>query len=172
MGLAEIAAGLEVTTEQRDRGVATVNDAGDGLTERLGAYADTLPCSTEAAATLIEAYAAGKSVGRAGETAGVPTITAAKVLHQVGIDGVCPMTPQGRAIVRDWLDARITRSEARELTGASETEFELTVYIETHDSIPGARAAIEPALGQDGSPTTQKRDLLAETMTGVDEFRN
>ncbi|MFP4218413.1 MAG: hypothetical protein ACLFR6_06205 [Salinarchaeum sp.] len=172
MGLAEIAAGLEVTTEQRDRGVATVNDAGDGLTERLGAYADTLPCSAETAAALIEAYAAGKSVEHAGETAGVPAMTAAKVLHLVGVDGVCPMTPQGRAIIRDWLDARVTRSEARELTGVSETEFELTVYIETHDSIPGARAAIEPALGHAGSPTTQKRDLLAETMTGADEFRN
>ncbi len=172
MGLAEIAAGLEVTTEQRDHGVATVDDAGDGLTDRLADHADALPCSAATAAALVEAYAAGKSVGRAGESAGLPAITAAKVLHRVGIDGVCPLTPQGRAIVRDWLDARLTRSEARELTGASETAFELAVYIETHDPIPGAQAAVEPALGRGGNAATEKRDLLAETMTGADEFTN
>ncbi len=170
MGLADIAAGIETTAEQRDAGVATVDDVGDDLADRLTDYAATLPCSASTAAEVVEAYAAGRSVGDAGVQAGLPPTTAAKVLHRLGLEGLSPLSPQGREIVRDWLDARLSRSEARELTGADEVAFELAVYIETHDPLPGARAAIEPALALDGDATTAKRDLLADTIDSCEDL--
>ncbi len=172
MGLAEIAAGVEVTAEQRDRGVATVDDAGGDLVDRLRPYADALPCDPDAAAAVVDAYAAGQSIGAAGRVAGVPSVTAAKTLHLLGVDGVCPLSPTQRDILRDWLDARIAHSEARELIGVSESEFQLAAYIETHDPIPGARDAIEPVLGPAGDAMTAKQQLLAETMSSPDEFHN
>ena len=170
MGLSEIAAGLEVTAEQRDRGVATVDETDADLRERLEPYAEALPCSATAAATIVEAYAGGASVGDAGADAGVPPMAAAKTLHLVGVDGVCPLAPRRREIVRDWLRAELPRSQARELTGASETEFQLAAFIETHDPIDGAREAVEPTLGMSGNATVAKRDLLEETMSEADEL--
>jgi len=66
MALSDIAAGVEVTTRQRDRGVAAVDETDAPLPERLAPFADDLPCSAAAAATVVEAYAAGRSVGDAG----------------------------------------------------------------------------------------------------------
>lgn len=170
MTLSEIAAGLEVTTEQRDRGVATVDQTDKPLEDRLATFTDELPCSPSEAATVVEAYARGTSVGNAGREAGVPPVTAAKTLHLLGVEGVCPLSPQGRELVRDWLAARLSRSEARELSGASETAFQLAAFIETHDPIGEAHELVEPALGPGGNATVEKRDLLRETMSDADEL--
>lgn len=43
MGLADIAAGVEVTAEQRNRGVATVDRTDDSLAERLAPYGEHCP---------------------------------------------------------------------------------------------------------------------------------
>ncbi|GAB3688728.1 hypothetical protein GCM10028857_23250 [Salinarchaeum chitinilyticum] len=169
MGLSDIAADLAVTAEQCDRGVATVDETDGALAERLAPVADELPCSADAAAALVEAYAAGASVGGAGDAAGVPPITAAKTLHLVGVDGVCPLAPMVREIVGDWIAGELPRSEARELTGASETEFLLTAFLETHEPIPAARTAVEPVLGPGDAPLATD-DHLAETMTDAAEF--
>lgn len=171
MGLSEIAAGLEVTAEQRDAGVATVDETGGDLAERLAPVADELPCSAEEAAALVEAYAEGRSVGGAGEAAGLPPITAAKTLHLVGVEGVCPLGPAGREIVADWIAGHLSRTEARELADASETELMLTAYLETHEPLPAAREAVEPVLGPGGdAASVEKRELLDETMTDAAEF--
>lgn len=170
MGLSEIAAKLEVTAEQRERGVATVDDTGGDLVERLEPHAEALPCSPADAAVIVEAYAGGETVGGAGRAAGQPPMTAAKTLHLVGVDGVCPLGPTGLRLVRDWLAGELSRAKARELADASETEFLLGVYVETHDPIEGAREAVEPELGPGGNASVRKRDRLAETMSGVDEF--
>ena len=69
MALSEIAAGLELTAEQRDRGVATADGTGASLAERLAPYAGALPCDQPAAAAVVEAYAEGASVGRAAAVA-------------------------------------------------------------------------------------------------------
>lgn len=163
MTLSEIAAGLEVTSEQRERGVAVVDDREAGLVDRLEAFEAELPCAAPAAATLVEAYAGGESVGRAAASAGLAPMTGAKVLHRLG-ESVNPLAPSGRRIVRDWLDARLTRAEALELTDASEAEFALAAYAETHDPIPGAREALAGALD------VERGDPLADARSDVDDL--
>jgi len=165
MGLSAIAAGLEVTDEQRDRGVATVDDTDAPLSERLAEYETDLPCTPDEAATVVEVYAEGRSVGTAASVAEVPSVTAAKTLHLLG-EQVCPLGPTARDIVRDWLAADLSRTEALELTGATEREFALTAYVETHEPIPGAREAVAATLAPESGG-----DPLAETMSGVSDLR-
>lgn len=170
MALSDIAAGLEVTTEQRDRGVATVDDTGRALHERLAEFADSLPCDPDAAVAVLESYTTGSSIGESARRAGVAPITAAKTLYLLGADGVSPLPPMGHEIIRDWLSADLSRSEARSLTGANETEFALATFIETHEPLDGAKEAVEGALALGGDATVRKRDALAETMSGVGDL--
>lgn len=149
MGLSEIAAGIEVTAEQERRGVATVDDTDATLEERLAEFAGALPCSPEEAAAAVEQYAAGGSVGAAAAAAGVPAVTAAKTLHLLG-ESVSPVGSVGRDVVRDWVAGELPRSEAEELTRVSGPEFALAAYIETHEPLEGARAAVEGALMREG----------------------
>jgi hypothetical protein len=149
MGLAEIAAGVEVTAEQRDHGVTAVDRTGRSLAERLAPHKKALPCSAETATTVLEQYAGGRSVGDAARAAGTAPVTAAKLLHLLG-ESVHPLGPTGRDIVQDWLAGRLSRSEAVELARATRSEFALAVYVETHDPIEGARAAVEGALAAHG----------------------
>jgi len=100
MGLAEIAAGIEVTEHQREHGVAAVDDTESSLAERLRPFADQLPCGPDAAATVVDAYASGRAVDDCGHVADVPPVTAAKTLHLLG-EQVSPVGPQGRDIVDD-----------------------------------------------------------------------
>lgn len=160
--LSDIAAGLEVTAEQRDRGVATVDDTDRSLAERL-AGVGKLPCTPEAAAVLVEAYAGGASVGESAREAGVAPTTAAKTLHLLGED-VNPLAPTARRVVRDWLAGAVSRADALALTGADEAEFALAVYVETHDPLPDARDALAGALAVD------RDDPLAETRSSVDDL--
>ncbi|PSP78778.1 hypothetical protein BRC81_07080 [Halobacteriales archaeon QS_1_68_20] len=165
MALSDIAAGLEVTTEQRERGVAAVYDTGRDLPTRLAAFEDDLPCDAASAATLVEAYTGGRSVGECARRAGLSPVAAAKTLHLLGVEGVCPLSPQGRRILRDWLAGDLSRTEARQLAGASETEFALATFVETHDPVSGAREAVDGDLrpGDDG-------DALADAMSDVDDL--
>lgn len=167
MTLSDIAAGLEVTAEQRDRGVALVDDTGTGLAARLSDHRETLPCDPDAAATVLSAYAAGSSVGEAARQTNLPPVTAAKVLHLLGVDGVTPLSPRAREVVRDWLAADLSRADAKTLTGASEAEFALAAYIETHDPLEGVREAVEAELSQRGDAAVEKREVLGETMSDV-----
>lgn len=164
MGLSEIAAGIEVTTEQRDRGVASVDDTDADLTDRLREFATDLPCTASEAATLVESYAAGKSVGVASRAAGLAPATGARTLHRLG-EVVCPLSPVERDVVRDFLDARIGRTDAVSLVG-SETEFALGVYCETHDPIPGAVEALEGALAVESAAL----DPLADARSDVSDL--
>jgi len=163
MALSDIASGLEITAKQRDRGVAAVDDTDASLAERLSLVAGDLPCSPSAAATVVEAYAAGKSVGDAGRAAGVAPVTAAKTLHLVG-EQVSPVGPRGREMVRDWLAGDLSRSDAIALTGVTERAFALAAYVETHEQLPEARDAVEGALA------TEECDPLGETMSDVGEL--
>jgi hypothetical protein len=145
MGLADIAAGVAVTTEQRDRGVATVDETAAALADRLVEYDDALPCSPTAAATVVDAYAAGRSVGDAARVAEMAPMTAAKTLHLLG-EAVQPVGPVGRDVIGDWLAGRLSRSEATTLAGVTDREFALAVYVLTHEPIPGAREAVAATL--------------------------
>lgn len=169
MGLAEIADGLTVTESQRNRGVATVDTTERPLEERLEPFVSELPCSGTAAAELIEAYTAGSALDVTAEQAGVARITAVKTLYLLGIEGLWPLGPAGREIIQDWLAARISRTEARELTQGTETEFQLAVFMETHEPIEGAYAAIEPALQSQDDPA-MNQSALSETMSSVDDL--
>ncbi|PSQ57220.1 MAG: hypothetical protein BRD23_08830 [Halobacteriales archaeon SW_9_67_25] len=159
MGLAEIAAGVEVTAEQRDRGVATVDRTDESLAERLAGHEKALPTSAETAATVLERYAAGDSVGVAAHRAGTAPVTAAKTLHLLG-ESVHPLGPTGREVVADWLAGDLPRTEALELARATETEFALAVYVQTHDPLADACAAVEDALAVRHRPD---EDPLEET---------
>lgn len=163
MALSDIAAGIEITASQRNRGVAAVDDTDASLAERLSLVDEDLPCSPTAAATVVEAYATGKPVGDAGRTAGVAPVTAAKTLHLVG-EQVSPVGPRGREMVRDWLAGDLSRSDAIALTGVTEQAFALAAYVETHEPLPEARDAVEGALSAD------ERDPLGETMSDVGEL--
>jgi hypothetical protein len=169
MALSDIAAGLEVTTEQRERGVATVDRTATSLADRLAAVAGDLPCDAESAATLVEAYAEGASVGDAGRAAGVPPVTAAKALYLLG-EPVDPLGPTGQAIVADWVAGEIGYSDARQLAGVGEREFALAAYVHTHDPIPDARAAVEGAL-TDRDATGEKRAALGDALETGEELR-
>ncbi|WP_435365110.1 hypothetical protein [Haloarchaeobius sp. DYHT-AS-18] len=170
MALSDIADGLCVTTEQRDRGVACSDETDRTLTERLTEYEADLPCDATAAAAVVDAYAGGAAIDAAGHEAGVAPMDAAKVLHLLGLDGVSPLSPQGRRLVRDWLDARVSRADARALTGAGETEFALAAFVESHDPLSGAEDVVTGALSRSGNAAVHKRDALAETMRGADDF--
>jgi len=145
MGLADIAEGIEVTETQEERGVATVDGTDATLEERLVPFESELPCSAAAAATVLERYTAGGSVGAAGGAAGIPPVTAAKTLHLLG-ESVSPVGPTGRDIVRDWVAGNLSRTEAMELTRLDEAEIALTAYVETHDPLDEACAAVEGIL--------------------------
>ncbi len=146
MTLSDIAEGLEVTTAQRDRGVAVADDTDTPLVDRLRDHAEALPCTPAATVTLVEAYTAGRSIGDAAREASVTPMTAAKALHRCGVAGVRPLAPTRRGVVRDWLDGRIARSEAMELVGGDEADFALATYAETHDPIPEIEAAVDGAI--------------------------
>jgi len=166
MGLSDIAAGVEVTTEQRDRGVATVDETDADLAERLEDHADGLPCEPGVAATVVEVYAEGRSIDTAASVAEVAPTTAAKTLHLLG-EQVSPLGPTGREIVRDWLNAELSRTEAMELTGASERAFDLAAYVESHEPIPEAQEAVAATL----STGLGGEEPLAEAMSGVADLR-
>lgn len=171
MGLSDIAAGIEVTTEQRARGVPTRDETGTDLAERLRTGAEALPCTPEAAATAVESYAAGTSVGEVAREAGIAPVTAAKALHRCGVSGISPLGPTGREVLRDWLAGELPRSEAVALTGADEATFALAAYVETHDPVPALVEAAEGALAPEGSATAAKRDALGDSLSAPDELR-
>ena len=164
MVLSDIAAGVTVTAEQRDRGVATVDETDASLAERLAEYGEALPCEPAAAATVVAVYAEGRTVGAAARVASVAPATAAKTLHLLG-EEVSPLGPTGRELVRDWLSGHLSRTETLELAGASERELALAAYVETHDPLAGACEAVATAL----SP--ERTDALAETRSDVSDIR-
>jgi hypothetical protein len=160
MGLSDIAAGLTVTTRQRERGVASVDRTGASLSDRLAPLAAELPCDAETAAELAEAYAGGASVGDAADAGGVPAVTTAKALHRLGFEGLSPFSPLQRDVLEDWLNAEVSRTDAVELTGASDREFALAAYVATHDPLPDAREAVESALSTADDAMVEKRNAL------------
>lgn len=170
MTLADIAADIEVTAEQRDRGVALVDDTDADLPTRLAAFENDLPCDADAAAAVLERHVSGSSIGESARVAGIAPITAAKVLYLLGREGVNPLGPQAREIVRDWLDAELSRNDAKTLIRASEPEFALAAFIETHDPLDGVQEAIEGVLSPSAA-TVAKRDHLAETMSDLGDLR-
>jgi hypothetical protein len=173
MGLSEIAAGLELTAEQVERGVATVDDTDVDLDARLREFEADLPCTAAAASTVLERYDTGASVGDAGESAALAPVTAAKLLHRCGFEGVTPLSPTARRVLRDWIDGRLARADALELTGADEAEFALAAYVETHDPITELAEAVrrDASAPLAGNALVSKRDALAETMTGGADLR-
>jgi hypothetical protein len=161
MALSEIAAGIEVTAEQRERGVATADETGTPLADRLEPFEERLPCSSAPAATLLEAYVEGASVGRAAAVASVPETTAAKTLFLLG-EPIDPLTPTAARVVEDFLAGELPRTEARTLSGLGETEFALAVYVRTHDPIDGAETAVAEtaSVPDDEDPLADARDGL------------
>lgn len=160
MGLSEIADGIEVTATQDERSVATVDATDGSLAERLEPFTDQLPCSASEAATVLERYTAGAAIDAAGHTAEIAPTTAAKTLHLLG-ESVSPVSPTGREIIQDWLDGHLSRTDALELTRLGETEFALATYVETHEPIEEACAAVEGVL----AARQDSVDPLAETMS-------
>lgn len=164
MGLSDIAAGIEVTTEQRDRGVATTDDTATSLDERLAPFADELPCQPTAAARLLDAYADGASIGRAAAAAGVPPTDASKALYRLG-EPIDPLSPTAERVIDDWLAGELSRTEARTLANVGDAEFALGVYVATHEPIEGAEHAVADALA-----IGHRTDPLADTRDDVEEW--
>lgn len=163
MTLSEIAAGLEVTDEQRERGIATGDETDASLAERLEPFAERLPCSPEAAAALADAYIEGASIGRAAAVADVPKTTAAKALYLLG-EPIDPLTPTAKRVLNDWLTGDLSRTEARTLAGVGDEEFALGAYIATHDRIDGAESAVAGTISMPGD------DPLADAGSDLGEF--
>ncbi|MFC6990004.1 hypothetical protein ACFQJD_17225 [Haloplanus sp. GCM10025708] len=171
MGLSDIAAGIEITERQNERGVPTVDATQSDLVSRLSSHAESLPCTPEAAATVLETHSAGTSVGDSAREAGVAPMTAAKVLHRCGVAGVSPLSPTARRVVRDWLSGDVSRADALALSGADETEFALQTYVETHDAVPELADAVEGVLEPEANASVAKRDALGETMSSATDLR-
>jgi len=173
MGLSEIAAGVEVTTEQTDCGVATVDDTDVDVERRLREFEADLPCTAAAAGTVLERYRAGESVEGAAAAASLAPVTAAKLLHRCGFEGIAPLSPTARRVLCDWLDGRLARAEALELTGATDAEFALAAYVETHDRITELADAVrrDATAPLAGDAAVSKRDALAGTMSGTTDRR-
>lgn len=163
MGLSEIAAGLEVTVEQRERGVATADETGRTLPDRLEPFAEELPCGPAEAAMVVETYAEGAAVGRAAAVAEVPKTTAAKTLYLLG-EPVDPLSPTARRVVDDWLDGEIGRTEAMTLANVGEREFALGVYVATHEPITEAESVVADALAveAEADPLDEARSSLED----------
>jgi hypothetical protein len=162
MALSEIAAGLEVTTEQDDRGVATGDGTGAALEERLAEFEPRLPCSAADAAALIEAYTEGAPIGRAAAVASVPKTTAAKALYLLG-EPIDPLTPMATRVLEDWLAGELSRTEARTLAGVGDDEFALGTYIATHEPIDGAESVIAGAVSiSEADPLSDARSDLGD----------
>jgi hypothetical protein len=166
VGLDDVAVGIEVTAEQRDRGAATVDETGD-LADRLAPFEADLPCGAEATATLVEAYTEGADVGSAARASGLSPTTGLKALYRLG-EPVSPLSPTGRDVVRDYLDARLPRTDAVALVGG-EREFVLGLYVETHDVLEGAREAVAGRFGPGLRVEAEGTDPLAETRSDVEE---
>ena len=171
MTLSEIAAGIEVTASQEERGVATVDDTDGDLATRFAPHADALPCTPAAAAVVVESHARGGSVGDSAREAGVAPMTAAKALHRCGVDGVSPLGPTARQVVRDWLAGELSRADALELTGGDEAAFALAGYVESHGPVPELADATRGALEDSGNASVAKRDALDGTMSSVSDLR-
>lgn len=169
--LSDIASGITVTEEQRRRGVATVDGTGDDLASGLAPFERELPCSASGAAAIADAYASGSPVEAAGETADASLTTAAKALHLLGFEGMSPLSPDERDIVRDWCRGRRSRAEARALVDATDAEFALAAYVAIHDPIDGAVDVVEGNLYDAGEAAVAKRDRLAETMSDATDLR-
>ncbi|MFB6311256.1 MAG: hypothetical protein ABEH64_08775 [Salinirussus sp.] len=169
MGLAELAAGVTVTDEQRERGIATVDRSGDTLSERLEECQEALPTDPDTAAAILERYAAGGSIGDAAAAGDVAPITAAKTLHLAG-ESVSPLGPTGRAVVRDWIAGDVSRSTALELSRASPGEFALAAYVETHEPLEAALAALDSA-GEAAELTHAADEALADVADVPDRLR-
>jgi len=99
---------------------------------------------------------------------GVAATTAAKTLHLLGFEGLTPFSPLQREILEDWQDARCSRADAVELTGASDREFVLAAFVATHDPLDGAAEAVESALSSADDAMVAKRDALAAAMPDPD----
>ncbi|QZP36698.1 hypothetical protein [Halobaculum magnesiiphilum] len=171
MALPDIAAGIEVTARQETRGVASVDDTGGDLASRLAPHADALACTPEAAAVVLDHHARGHSVGASAREAGVAAVTAAKVLHRCGVQGVSPLAPTARRVVRDWLAGEIPRADALELSGGEEAAFALASYVESHEPVPELADVARGALADGGNASVEKRDALGETMSSVSDLR-
>lgn len=171
MTLSEIAAGVEVTAEQDDRGVAVVDDAGADLAERLRPASEALPCTPAGAATVVERHAAGASIGDAALAAGVAPTTAAKALHRCGVPGVTPLAPTGRRIVADWLAGDLSRTEALELTGVDEATFALAAYVESHDPDPRLVEAVTSVREAGPLAGVDERTALGDAVDAPDDLR-
>lgn len=163
MALSEIAAGVEVTTEQREHGVATTDETGATLAERLVQFDDQLPCSPETAAEIYTAYVEGAAIDRAAAVAAVPETTAAKTLYLLG-EPIDPLTPTATRVFDDWLAGEISRTEAKALVGIGEAEFALCAYVSTHEPIEGAESAIAETVSVPDSndPLTEARSDLGD----------
>jgi hypothetical protein len=170
MALSDIAAGLSTTTEQRERGVASVDATDRDLADALDAVADDLPCAADAAALVVDGYVGGAPVDAAGHDADVAPVTAAKTLHRLGFEGLAPTSATGDRVLEDYLAGRVSRADARGLLSIPDAEFALATYVATHDPIDGARAIVEGALENEQRASAAKRDAFAETMPDADEF--
>lgn len=135
MGLSDIAAGIESTTKQQTRQVATIDDTDITLNECLDQHESELPCTAVAAATVLEAYATGTGIETAARSAGIAPVTAAKTLHRCGKPGIMPLAPTGQQVLRDWLAGQLSRVDALALTQTDEPTFALAAYVETHEII-------------------------------------
>ncbi|MGM0398392.1 MAG: hypothetical protein ACQEQY_05300 [Halobacteriota archaeon] len=171
MGLSDIAEGIAVTERQRERGVATVDRTDPTVNAAIAPFEDDLPCDVADAAILVDEFVGGASVGAAAASAGLPAVTGAKTLFLLGFEGLSPLSPLGREILGDWLAGDIGRTDAKALTDASDAEFALATFLETHDPLPDADERIATALQSDTNHSVAKRDVLADTMSGVGDLR-
>lgn len=141
MRLPEVATDVAVTTEQRDRGVAVVNDTDASLAARLEPFAARLPCAPEQVATIVTARVArGESVVASSRAAAVAPMTARKALYRVG-EPIPSLDAEAETALATWLDADCSWRAARDAAD-DPAAFALAAYAATHEPIPGASEVV------------------------------
>lgn len=142
MGLAEIAEGMQFTTQQQNRDVHPIDDTTTDLTARLQDYAESLPCSPDTAALVVREYTREMAVAPAAEAADLSLVTAIKLLHRCGVPGLSPLSESDRERLVEWLDGVRPRSDIVNHAEVTERELALATYLETHQVIPELKSAL------------------------------
>lgn len=156
MGLAEIAEGMEFTTQQQDRDVHPIDDTTTDLSARLQDHREALPCSPDTATAVIEEYTREMAVAPAAEAADISSMTAIKLLYRCGVTGLSPLSESDQQVLTEWLCGVRPRSDILNHAGIDEQDLALATYLETHQVIPELKAALR------GHLEPRKRDITEQ----------
>lgn len=171
MPLADIAEGVRSVETQHTRNVALIDAAITSLTDRLEQFASDLPCSPRTASQVARQFKGGDSIEAVAEAVGVTRTDPVRTLDLLGFAGVITVDSVDRTIIRRWIEGTIDRTTAHRRTDLDNSTFALAVYVETHETLAEAGAAIEPTVSPSERIHSDRRHALNETMADLADLQ-